>query len=171
MLEFLQRFFGRPSSSATAKERLRLVLLSDHLSLAPDVVDALKYDLIEVISRYCDVDVAHCDVTFEHQDKQIAMLANIPILGMRDRAKPPAAPPPAPPPPLAAEPLPLGAAGATALAGAAPATEPVAETPAEPASPPPAKPARKRRRRRPNAAPATNGTTHAVPGTPGLSSI
>ncbi|HEY0383601.1 MAG TPA: cell division topological specificity factor MinE [Candidatus Elarobacter sp.] len=94
MFEFIQRFFGKPTSSATAKERLRLVLLSDHLSLAPNVVEALKHDLIEVISRYVDVDALNCDVTFEQQEKQVAMLANIPILGMRARPKPPAPPPP-----------------------------------------------------------------------------
>ena len=113
MFEFIQRFFGKPTSSATAKERLRLVLLSDHLSLAPDVVEALKHDLIEVISRYVDVDASNCDVTFEQREKQVAMLANIPILGMRARPKPPA-PPPAPP--RAPEPQvtpSLDAAGAT----------------------------------------------------------
>ena len=93
MIEFIQRFFGKPASSATAKERLRLVLLSDHLSLAPDVVEALKHDLLEVISRYCEVDVANCDVTFEQREKQVAMLANIPILSMRSRPSPPPAPP------------------------------------------------------------------------------
>ncbi|MEO7040579.1 MAG: cell division topological specificity factor MinE [Candidatus Elarobacter sp.] len=169
MFEFIQRFFGRPSSSVTAKERLRLVLLSDHLSLAPEVVDALKHDLIEVISRYCDVDIANCDVTFEHQDKQIAMLANIPILGMRDRARPPADPPVAPP--RAPEPPPvLGTAAATTSPSAPQSqAEPV---PAQaPAAEPKPKPARKRRRRRPNAAPGTNGTTPAVSGAAGVSSI
>lgn len=106
MFEFIQRFFGKPASSATAKERLRLVLLSDHLSLAPDVVESLKHDLLEVISRYCEVDVANCDVTFEQREKQVAMLANIPILSMRSRPAPP--PPPArePDPPQAAAPRP-----------------------------------------------------------------
>ena len=94
MFEFIQRFFGKPSSSATAKERLRLVLLSDHLSLAPDVVEALKHDLLEVISRYVDVDEQNCDVTFEQREKEVAMLANIPILGLRTRPTPPPAPPP-----------------------------------------------------------------------------
>ncbi len=129
MIEFFQRLFGKPASSATAKERLRLVLLSDHLSLAPDVVEALKHDLVEVISRYVEVDASNCDVTFEQREKQIAMLANIPILGMRTRPKPPATPPPAPPPPPPArEPettpsLDLG--GATAAVADAPATDPV----------------------------------------------
>jgi cell division topological specificity factor len=119
VFEFVQRFFGKPASSTTAKERLRLVLLSDHLSLAPDVVEALKRDLVEVISRYVEVDTTNCDVSFEQQDKQVAMLANIPILGMRQSRPtppaPPAAPPPTPPPARAPEPPPsLGAAGASA---------------------------------------------------------
>ena len=159
MFEFIQRFFGKPASSATAKERLRLVLLSDHLSLAPDVVEALKHDLIEVISRYVDVDAANCDVTFEQQDKQVAMLANIPILAMHSRPKPPAAPPPSSPPAREPEPPPsLDLGGATAAAGAQPEAAPLA---AEAPSPRPAraaaKPAaqnggsRKKRRKRPSA--------------------
>ncbi|HEY0614277.1 MAG TPA: cell division topological specificity factor MinE [Candidatus Elarobacter sp.] len=99
MFEFIQRLFGKPASGAMAKERLRLVLLSDHLSLAPDVVESLKHDLLEVISRYVEVDAANCDVTFEQQERQVAMLANIPILGMRTRSTPPSPPPAAPPPP------------------------------------------------------------------------
>jgi cell division topological specificity factor len=118
VFDFFNRLFGAKPSSATAKERLRLVLLSDHLSLAPDVVEALKNDLIEVISRYCEVDAANCDVTFERQDKQIAMLANIPILGMQ-RPKPPA-PPPAAAPPSAPPGLPDGTAAGAALATATP---------------------------------------------------
>lgn len=98
MFEFIQRFFGREPSSTTAKERLRLVLLSDHLSLAPEVVEALKRELVEVISRYVEVDPVNCDVTFEQQDKQVAMLANIPIVAMRNRPTPPSAPPSSPPP-------------------------------------------------------------------------
>jgi cell division topological specificity factor len=134
VFEFVQRFFGKPASSATARERLKLVLLSDHLSLAPDVVEALKHDLIEVISRYVEVDAANCDVTFEQREKQVAMLANIPILGMQ-RPKPPAARPPEPPrspePPPAFE-----GAGATATV-AAPAKAPVGSP----------KPSRRRRRK------------------------
>jgi cell division topological specificity factor len=121
VLQFIQRFFGKPPSSATAKERLRLVLLSDHLSLAPDVVEALKHDLIEVISRYVDVDVPNCDVTFEQREKEVAMLANIPILGMHPRPAPP-------PPPAGAIPQPELGAGATGMVAVLD-REPIAVTP------------------------------------------
>jgi len=77
-----------PSSGATAKERLRLVLLSDHLSLAPEVVDALKREILAVISRYVEIDNNHADVTFEYREREVAMLASIPITGVRDRPRP-----------------------------------------------------------------------------------
>jgi cell division topological specificity factor len=151
VFDFFNRFFGAPASSQTAKERLRLVLLSDHLSLAPDVVENLKHDLLEVISRYVEVDVANCDVTFEQREKEVAMLANIPILGMQKRTPPPA--PPAPPSPPQETAPSFDAAGASASVA----------TPPEPAAAP--KPARKpssagngtgttRRRRRKATAPA-----------------
>lgn len=147
MFDFLSKFFGRETSSATAKERLRLVLLSDHLSLAPDVVEALKRDLVQVISRYVEVDAANCDVTFEQQDKQVAMLANIPILAMNGRPTPP----PVPPPPPASEPPPSFGNAAGASAAVAIELEPdvtVTEPPPEPEPHAPAQPRRKRRKRR-----------------------
>lgn len=82
MIELFNRLFGRQPSSATAKERLRLVLLSDHLSLAPELVDELKRELVDVISRYVEVDRSKIEVNFEQQDRAVAMLANIPILSM-----------------------------------------------------------------------------------------
>jgi len=132
MFEFFRSLFNPgPPSGATAKERLRLVLLSDHLSLAPDVIDAMKRDLLDVLSRYVEIDVAHADVTFEHRETEVAMLASVPITGVRDR-KPPVAPPTVPlvpvavaTPPVApretpAEIGPPAEAAAKPVAGAAP---------------------------------------------------
>ena len=101
---FFKRISNPEPSSVTARERLRLVLLSDHLALAPDVVDSLKADLIAVISKYVDVDAAHCDVTFEQQESVVAMLANIPILGMKPAVRTPRPTPPEPPPMIDATP-------------------------------------------------------------------
>lgn len=85
MFEFFRNLFAPERSSETAKERLKLVLLSDHLSLAPDTVEALKRDLLEVISRYVEIDAGHADVTFEQRPHEVAMLASIPITGVRER--------------------------------------------------------------------------------------
>jgi len=82
MIEFLKRLFGQQGSSATAKERLRLVLMTDHLELAPEMIEAMKRDLVDLISRYVEVDRERIEVNFERQDRTLAMLANIPILGV-----------------------------------------------------------------------------------------
>ncbi len=147
MFDFFRTFFKPERSSATAKERLRLVLLSDHLSLAPDVVEALKADLLAVIQRYVEIDADHADVTFEHREHEVAMLASIPIKALRDDR--PVPPPPAPPPPAPPEPV--------VLAGVETQIEP---EPVELAQPPVHRPAttqgngtpRRRRRRKSNPA-------------------
>ncbi len=79
MIEWVKKIFGQSSSSATAKERLRLVLMTDHLALAPEIIEQMKHDLVEVISRYVEVDQEKVEVNFEREDKALAMLANIPI--------------------------------------------------------------------------------------------
>ncbi|HZY99755.1 MAG TPA: cell division topological specificity factor MinE [Candidatus Baltobacteraceae bacterium] len=82
MIEWVKRLFGQPGSSVTAKERLRLVLMTDHLELAPDIIESMKRDLVDVISRYVEVDRERIEVNFEQQDRALAMLANIPILSV-----------------------------------------------------------------------------------------
>ncbi len=126
MIDFLKKLFGHSGSSSTAKERLRLVLMTDHLELAPDMIDAMKRDLVDVISRYVEVDRDKIDVTFEQQDKALAMLANIPILSVNRNN---------------GHPVPVAAVPAT---GAAPAT--VAAAAIEDSAP--AAPVKRKRRRR-----------------------
>ncbi|HEY6486989.1 MAG TPA: cell division topological specificity factor MinE [Candidatus Cybelea sp.] len=82
MIEFLRRLFGQSGSSATAKERLRLVLMTDHLELAPEMIEKLKADLVDVISRHVEVDRDRIEVNFERQDTALALLANIPIISV-----------------------------------------------------------------------------------------
>jgi len=100
MMEWVRKFFGTTSSSTTAKDRLRLVLMTDHLALAPEIIENMKRDLIDVISRYVEVDREKVEVNFEREDRSLAMLANIPITSVNR----PAAPPPTPPPPTSGPP-------------------------------------------------------------------
>jgi cell division topological specificity factor len=96
MMEWVKRVFGAQNSSSTAKERLRLVLMTDHLALAPEIIENMKRDLVDVISRYVEVDREKVEVNFEREDRALAMLANIPIVSV-NRPSPPPAPPTKPP--------------------------------------------------------------------------
>jgi len=103
MIDWVRKMFGGPTSSSTAKERLRLVLMTDHLALAPDIIENMKRDLVDVISRYVEVDRDKVEVNFEQEDRVLAMLANIPITNV-NRPAPPPEPPREDPPAYAAAP-------------------------------------------------------------------
>lgn len=82
MLDFLGRFFGREAevrSGKRAKERLRLVLVHDRSSVAPELLENLKEDLIAVISRYMEIDEEGLEVSLERGNDSIALVANIPV--------------------------------------------------------------------------------------------
>ncbi|HEY5095326.1 MAG TPA: cell division topological specificity factor MinE, partial [Candidatus Eremiobacteraceae bacterium] len=67
MIDFLSRFFRREEASKTmAKERLRLILMSDRVSLAPDIFDAMKGEMLAVLRRYLEIDEHGMDVHFEN---------------------------------------------------------------------------------------------------------
>ena len=53
-------FFNRKSSSEVAKDRLKLLLVSDRVNCSPEVMEMIKNDIIEVISKYMDIDGAVC---------------------------------------------------------------------------------------------------------------
>jgi cell division topological specificity factor len=89
MLDFINKFFRREESSKTqAKERLRLVLMSDRVSLAPDVFDSMKSEMLTVVRRYLDIDERGLDVHFENAERQFMLLANIPVLKVKPLPQP-----------------------------------------------------------------------------------
>jgi cell division topological specificity factor len=83
VLGFLKSLFQPQSSSEAAKERLRVVLLSDHLCLAPEVVELLKADLLAVMSKYVEIDERNAEVTFEQRESDFALSASVPILSVK----------------------------------------------------------------------------------------
>jgi cell division topological specificity factor len=84
MLDFITKFFKREEASKTlAKERLRLVLMSDRVSLAPDIFDEMKGEMLAVIRRYLEIDERALDMHFENLERQFALLASIPVLKVR----------------------------------------------------------------------------------------
>ncbi len=82
MIEWLKKMLGTQNSSSTAKERLRLVLMTDHLALAPEIIENMKRDLVDVISRYVEVDREKVEIDFEREDRALAMMASIPIIAV-----------------------------------------------------------------------------------------
>lgn len=85
LLEFVNRMLGKESTSSKniAKERLRLVLVHDRASISPQMLNKLKEDLIRVITNYMDIDEEAMEVNLSQDDREVALVANIPVMRMK----------------------------------------------------------------------------------------
>lgn len=83
-MDLINRFFKDESSSKErAVERLRLVLVHDRANVAPGLMEALKEELIEVISKYMDIDENSMEVTLNSGELSASLVANIPVKRIR----------------------------------------------------------------------------------------
>lgn len=86
-------FFKKKSSSNVAKDRLKLVLVSDRANCSPDIMEQIKNDIIHVISKYIEIDLEGLDIKIEQTESEgangtvPALFANIPIKDIKHSAK------------------------------------------------------------------------------------
>lgn len=80
MSNFFERIFGRDRKSAShAKERLKLVLIHDRTDMSPATMETLKDELINVISRYVDIDPQAVQIDVAQDGREQRLVADIPI--------------------------------------------------------------------------------------------
>ena len=80
--EMIRKWFGKgddADSKDVAKDRLRLVLVHDRSMLPPETLDALRNDLIEVVSRYFEVDNATLSMDVQRTRESWALMVNLPL--------------------------------------------------------------------------------------------
>jgi len=90
-LGIFDRLFGkRPSSRDIAKERLQLVLIYDRAGLSPELLDTLRNEIVDVLSRYIEIERDSIELHLAQEGREAMLVANIPFRG---RAKtPPSSP-------------------------------------------------------------------------------
>jgi cell division topological specificity factor len=77
---FFQNLFGRQSNSAQlAKDRLVKVLVTDHLALTPATMEAIKIEIMQVISRHLDIDPEGVEVAVERRGHSDELVATLPV--------------------------------------------------------------------------------------------
>jgi cell division topological specificity factor len=85
-MNFLNRLFGHDQPSAQhAKERMKLVLIHDRTDLSPRALEALKDELIQVISRHVEIDPQAVRIEMAQEGRQQRLIADIPIQTLRRR--------------------------------------------------------------------------------------
>ena len=78
--DLINKLLGREqASAATAKQRLQLVLAHDRSDLNPELLQQMRREILEVVSRYVEIDIDEGDVSLETGDRVTALVANLPI--------------------------------------------------------------------------------------------
>ncbi|MCI5621443.1 MAG: cell division topological specificity factor MinE [Lachnospiraceae bacterium] len=86
-------FFKKKNSGDVAKDRLKLLLISDRADCSPDVMENIKNDIIQVISKYMEIDAEGLDIQITQTESDgsngsvPALFANIPIKDLKYEKK------------------------------------------------------------------------------------
>ena len=91
----LMDLFKKKSSGDVAKDRLKLLLVSDRANCSPEMMEMIKNDIIQVISKYMDIDTDSLNIQITETESDSdngsvpALYANIPIRDMKHRPQKP----------------------------------------------------------------------------------
>ena len=85
----LADLFRKKNSGGVAKDRLKFVLVSDRANCSPEIMEKIKNDIIQVISKYMEIDAEGLDIQLTQTESENnhgsvpALYANIPIKELR----------------------------------------------------------------------------------------
>ena len=67
-----------------ARNRLKLVLMQDRTNLTPYLLERMRGEMIEVLSKYVEMDKDELELNFEQEDGGMALMLSIPVVRAKD---------------------------------------------------------------------------------------
>ncbi|MDM8543553.1 cell division topological specificity factor MinE [Desulfococcaceae bacterium HSG7] len=83
----LMKSGGKSGSKNVAKQRLKFALIYDRLEVSDDTLNNLNRDVIEVISRYFEIDKEAFKLDIQRYDDVSALVVNTPIIATKHKNK------------------------------------------------------------------------------------
>lgn len=79
--DLIKKLVGnKETSSQAAKKRLKFAIVYDNLEVSDEILDSLKGDIIDVISRYFEIDETGISLDIDRSDEFSSLVLNTPIL-------------------------------------------------------------------------------------------
>ncbi len=75
---------GEGASKAVAANRLKLVLMQDRTNLTPKILEQMRGELIDLLSKYLEMDKELLELNFEQEGEQVALMLSIPVIRAKD---------------------------------------------------------------------------------------
>ena len=72
------------ASKAVATNRLKLVLMQDRTNLTPRILEQMRGELVELLSKYLEMDKEMLELNFEQEGDQVALMLSIPVIRAKD---------------------------------------------------------------------------------------
>lgn len=72
------------TSKSVATNRLKLVLMQDRTNLTPKILEQMRGELIDLLSRYVELDKELLELNFEQEGEQVALMLSIPVIRAKD---------------------------------------------------------------------------------------
>lgn len=87
----MRLFFRKKSSCQVAKDRLKILLISDRVNCSPEMMELIKTDIAKVISKYMQIDEEKMDIQINTRKENTGrnskpvLYANIPIVDLQKK--------------------------------------------------------------------------------------
>lgn len=88
-MELFKRITSKNGSKNTAKDRLKLILIHDRGSIPTEIIEKIRCEVLEVISKYVDIDNEDVEIAISRSSEETgatpALIANIPIRSIKEK--------------------------------------------------------------------------------------
>ncbi|MCM1339216.1 MAG: cell division topological specificity factor MinE [Muribaculaceae bacterium] len=75
------------NAKEVACNRLRVVLMQDRTNLTPELLQRMRKELVELLSKYVEMDKDALELNLDQEGDQMALMLSIPVIRAKDEAE------------------------------------------------------------------------------------